>query len=73
MEYEAFFTEASYQLRWERLKSLYSKDYGSFRVLFLVETMGLLDHWREPTSAELIALLRHKTAGGMMAMIPRVA
>ena len=67
-EYDDFFSEPSYQRRWERLRSIYSEDYGSFRVLFLVETTGLLDHWREPTSDELTAILRHKQAGGQIAI-----
>lgn len=67
-EYDDFFAEADYRLRWERLRAIYSRDYGSFRVLFLVETMGLLDTWREPTPAELTAILRHKIAGGKVAI-----
>ena len=67
-EYDDFFSEPSYQRRWERLRSIYSEDYGSFRVLFLVETTGLLDHWREPTSDELTAILRHKQSGGQVAI-----
>jgi hypothetical protein len=67
-EYDHFFDELRYQVRWERLKEIYSKDYFSFRVLFLVETLGLLDKWREPTSEELNAILRHKMAGGKVAI-----
>jgi hypothetical protein len=67
-DYDDFFAEPSYQRRWDRLRSVYLKDYGSFRVLFLVETMGLLDHWREPTSDELTAILRHKLSGGQVAI-----
>ncbi len=67
-EYDNFFDEPRYQIRWERLKSIYSKDYHSFRVLFLVETLGLLDKWREPTTEELNAILRHKMAGGPVAI-----
>jgi hypothetical protein len=67
-EYDTFFDESSYQLRWERLRTIYTKDYSSFRVLFLVETLGLLDKWREPTPAELNAILRHKMAGGVVAI-----
>src|SRR5262249_16925746 len=62
-EYANFFDEPSYLVRWERLKDIYSKDYGSFRVLFLVETFGLLDKWKEPTTAELNAILRQKMTG----------
>lgn len=67
-EYDGFFDEPNYQVRWERLKAIYLRDYGSFRVLFLVETMGLLDKWKEPTSAELNAILRHSIAGGRVAI-----
>jgi hypothetical protein len=67
-EYDDFFAEPNYERRWKLLRSVYSKDYGSFRVLFLVETMGLLDHWREPTSDELTAILRHKQSGGQVAI-----
>src|SRR5713101_3693885 len=62
-EYDNFFDEPSYQVRWERLKVIYSKDYLSFRVLFLVETFGLLDTWQEPTTAELNTILHHMKTG----------
>jgi hypothetical protein len=55
-------------VRWERLKALYSRDYGSFRALFVVETMALLDKWREPTPQELNAMLHHVMAGGRIAI-----
>ena len=67
-EHHNFFDEPRYQVRWQRLKAIYSKDYLSFRVLFLVETMGLLDKWREPTTAELNTILHHKMAGGQVAI-----
>jgi hypothetical protein len=67
-EYDDFFAEPDCRKRWERLKAIYSKDYGSFRVLFMVETMGLLDKWREPTTDELTTLLRHKITGGQIAI-----
>ena len=67
-EYDGFFDEPSYQLRWERLRAIYSRDYLSFRVLFVVETMALIDKWREPTTAELNAILQHKMAGGRIAI-----
>lgn len=66
--YDNFFEEPRCEIRWKRLRSIYSADYASFRVLFLVETMGLLDKWREPTAAELTALLRHKISGGRIAI-----
>jgi hypothetical protein len=68
LEYEHFFDEPSYQVRWDRLKKMYAQSYPSFRVLFVVETMGLLDTWKEPTSEELNRLLRHKIAGGQIAI-----
>ena len=67
-EYDNFFDEPRYQVRWDRLKALYSKDYLSFRVLFVVETLGLLDKWREPTPRELNAILLQKMAGGQVAI-----
>ena len=67
-EYSSFFDEQHYQTRWERLKSIYTTDYDSFRVLFLVETLALLDKWREPTPAELTAILKHKLGGGVVAI-----
>jgi hypothetical protein len=68
LRYEHFFDEPSFQVRWNRLKEIYAEDYPSFRVLFVVETMGLLDTWREPAREELNALLRHKMAGGQIAI-----
>lgn len=67
-EYDSFFEEQLYEERWERLKTIYKKDYGSFRVLFLVETLALLDKWREPTTAELNAILEHQIGGGIVAI-----
>jgi len=67
-EHDHFFDEPRSQVRWERLRDIHSRDYPSFRVLFLVETMGLLDKWREPTCDELNAILRHKMAGGKVAI-----
>ncbi len=68
LSYEHFFDEPSYQVRWTRLKEIYAENYPSFRVLFVVETMGVLDTWREPTREELNGLLRHKMAGGQIAV-----
>jgi hypothetical protein len=68
LKYEHFFDEPSYQVRWNRLRQIYAEDYPSFRVLFVVETMGLLDRWREPTGEELNGFLRHKIAGGQIAI-----
>lgn len=67
-EYDAFFEEQRCEVRWEELKSIYTRDYDSFRVLFLVETLALLDKWREPTTDELKAILNHKIAGGIVAI-----
>jgi len=67
-KYEQFFDEPSYELRWSRLKEIFSEDSSSFRVLFVVETMALLDSWREPTTAELNKILRHKINGGQVAV-----
>src|SRR5213596_23465 len=68
LKYEHFFDEPRYAVRWQRLKSLYSEDYGSFRVLFVVETMGLLNRWTEPTVQKLNSILCHQMAGGRFAM-----
>src|ERR1035438_9349718 len=68
LKYEHFFDEPSYQTRWHRLKEIYAEDYASFRVLFVVETLGLLDTWSEPTCDALNTILRHKMAGGPVAI-----
>lgn len=67
-KYNDFFKEQDYNIRWRRLKEMYSTDTASFRVLFVVETMGLLDKWAEPTSAELEKILRHQMSGGKVAI-----
>lgn len=68
LRYDDFFDEPGCEKRWRRLKDIYTEDYSSFRVLFVVETMGLLDSWREPTPEELKRLLKHKREGGQIAI-----
>ena len=65
-EFELFFEEPDHQVRWDRLRDIYSSDYGSFRVLFLVETIAFLQHWREPTTTELTTLMTHLHEGGQV-------
>jgi hypothetical protein len=67
-QYKDFFKERDYNIRWRLLKDMYSKDPASFRVLFVVETLGLLDKWAEPTSAELEKILHHQMSGGKVAI-----
>ena len=67
-KFDNFFDESQYKVRWGRLKDIYLEDYASFRVLFVVETLGLLDTWREPTTTELNTILRHKIDGGQVAI-----
>ena len=66
--YKDFFQEADCKKRWERLKEIYVEDYGSFRVLFSVETLALLDKWEEPSPDQLNCMLRHVTEGGVLAI-----
>ena len=68
LEYKDFFNQSSCERRWERLKEIYREDYGSFRVLFLVETLALIDKWREPSTNELNAILNHNLRGGKVAV-----
>lgn len=62
--YDRFFDEKRCEVRWKRLRTIYSEDYASFRVLFCIETLALVNKWREPTPRELNALLRHQLTGG---------
>jgi hypothetical protein len=64
--YDTFFEEPSYQKRWERLLEIYKKSYPSFRVLFVVETLAMIDQWAEPTPEILKQLWAHKKAGGVL-------
>jgi len=64
--YDSFFEEPSYQKRWDVLLKIYKNSYPSFRVLFVVETLAMLDQWAEPTSDLLKRLWAHKKAGGVL-------
>lgn len=66
LEYEDFFEEPNSLKRWRALTKIYKKDYGSFRVLFVVEVMAFLDKWDEPSVDDLNRLLRHKMDGGQI-------
>jgi hypothetical protein len=66
MQYADFFKEISHLLRWKKLYSLYTKDYGSFRVLFTVETYGLISKWKKPEPQDLHKLLQHMISGGQL-------
>lgn len=64
--YDTFFEEPSYEKRWERLLEIYKNSYPSFRVLFVVETLAMMDQWAEPTPELLKRLWAHKKAGGVL-------
>lgn len=53
LQYRTFFNQSDYRRRWRSLVKLYAKDYSSFRVLFLVECLALIDKWHESSSDEL--------------------
>lgn len=65
-EYDGFFEEPSYLKRWERLKEIYGTSPASFRVLFVVETLAMLDKWAEPTPELLKKVWDHVRAGGVL-------
>lgn len=67
-KYDYLFDEPNSLTRWERLKAIYTEDYGSFRVLFLVEALALIDKWREPTPTELNTILHRQLSGGRVAV-----
>jgi len=64
LEYKTFFEEPNSLKRWRSLNKVYKKDYGSFRVLFLVEVMAFLNKWDEPSIEDLNQILRHVMDGG---------
>lgn len=66
--YSNFFEEPNYQKRWASLKILCEKDYWTFRVLFLVETLAIIEKWSEPTQEQLNKLLNHQLDGGILAV-----
>ena len=59
LEYKTFFEEPNCLKRWSSFVKVYKKDYGIFRVLFLVEVMAFLDKWDEPSVTKLNKFLRH--------------
>ena len=64
LDYKNFFKEPDSLKRWKALIKIYNKDYGSFRVLFLVEVMAFLDKWEEPSVEDLNKILSHVMDGG---------
>lgn len=66
--YDNFFEEPSYQKRWDRLMEIYKSSYPTFRVLFVVETLAMVDKWAEPSPDLLKRLWAHKKAGGVLAI-----
>ena len=64
--YDNFFDEPSYQKRWEHLLEIYKTSYHSFRLLFVVETLAMVDQWAEPTPDLLRSLWAHKKSGGVL-------
>lgn len=64
--YDTFFDEPSYQKRWDRLLEICKSSYPSFRVLFVVETLAMVDQWAEPTPDLLKRLWAHKKGGGVL-------
>lgn len=65
-KYDDFFEEASYLKRWERLANIYKEGYPSFRVLFIIETLAVVEKWAEPTPEQLKRMWDHKRAGGVL-------
>jgi hypothetical protein len=64
--YDDFFAEPSYQKRWTRLLEIHKESYRSFRVLFVVETLAMMDRWAEPSPELLNRLWAHKKIGGVL-------
>jgi hypothetical protein len=67
-EYKEFFNEPSYYKRWKKLKKIFKTDYESFRVLFMIEILALLDKWEEPSTESLNKLFNHKMESGLVAL-----
>lgn len=63
-KHKDFFCEKDYHKRWEQLKDLFKVDFDSYRVLFFVETLGLIDSWDEPDPIVLQKLLKFVTTPG---------
>jgi hypothetical protein len=66
LAYKDFFKEPDYFKRWNNLTKIYEDDFASFRVLFLIETLGMIDKWSEPSVDELDRLLTHARNGGQI-------
>lgn len=63
-EYAEILTEGSYIKRWQRILELFTVDYPSHRVLFELETLGLIEHWQEPKPERLMEMLSFRIQGG---------
>lgn len=64
--YNSFFDEPSYKARWQRLLDIYRDSYPSYRVLFVVETLAMMERWAEPSPELLRRLWEHKKKGGVL-------
>ena len=64
--YDDFFEEPSYQKRWNRLLEIHRESYRTFRLLFVVETLAMMDRWAEPSPEVLGRLWAHKKSGGVL-------
>ncbi|MEW5982313.1 MAG: hypothetical protein AB1806_08065 [Acidobacteriota bacterium] len=64
--YDDFFDEPSYEKRWHCLLEIYEKSYRSFRLLFVVETLAMMDRWADPSPELLARLWAHKKSGGVL-------
>jgi hypothetical protein len=67
LKYTNFFDQTDYFKRWQALKAIYSEDYWSYRVLFCVEVLALIDKWQEPSKEDLQKFLEHLISGGQFA------
>lgn len=63
-KYRDFFNETDYLKRWESLLKIYKEDYGSYRVLFMIEVLAFLEKWQEPSVEDLNKLLNHAINDG---------
>lgn len=68
LKYSTFFNQPDYKKRWGSLVKIYAKDYNSFRVLFFIEALSLIDKWQEPSSEELNKILENIIKGGRIAV-----
>lgn len=67
-QYNNFFYQPSYIERWNRLAKIFKTDYKSFRILFTIEILALLDKWEEPTIEDLNRMFDHSMKGGIVGL-----